>query len=85
MNDWWVYILRCGDGSFYTGIACDVAARLAKHRAGKGEASTRSHLPLRLIYKDGPYSRSDALKREAAIKRLPKTQKRELVKNAQRR
>jgi putative endonuclease len=82
MKEWVVYILRCGDRSLYTGVATDVAARLKKHRAGKGAAYTRSHLPVRLVYKEGPYTRSEALKREAALKRLRRDQKQALVRTA---
>jgi len=78
-------MLRCGDRSLYTGIATDVAARLKKHRAGKGAAYTRSHLPVRVVFREGPYTRSAALKREAALKRLPRIQKLTLVRNTARR
>ena len=82
MKDWVLYILRCGDGSLYTGIATDLAARLKKHRCGKGAAYTRSHLPVRLVYQEGPYTRSEALKREAALKRLRRSEKQALVSTA---
>lgn len=78
-TDWTVYILRCGDGSFYTGIAKDVDARLANHRAGKGAAYTRTHLPVELIYQEAALTRSQALIREAAIKRMPRPKKNQLV------
>jgi predicted GIY-YIG superfamily endonuclease len=85
VKDWFVYILRCGDRSLYTGVAVDIAARLKKHRAGLGAAYTRSHLPVRLVYQEGPYSCSGALKREAALKRLTRIQKQALVRSAKRR
>jgi predicted GIY-YIG superfamily endonuclease len=85
MDTWEVYILRCGDRSLYTGIARDVKARLVKHRQGKGAAYTRSHLPVRVVYREGPYDRSTALKREAAIKRLTRVQKQSLVRSVKRR
>lgn len=69
---WIVYILRCGDGSLYTGITNDLTRRLAAHRAGKGGAYTRSRLPIRLAYTERRASRGAALSREAAIKRLPR-------------
>lgn len=75
-------MLCCGDKSLYTGIAIDVPARLKRHRAGKGAAYTRSHLPVRLVYQEGPYTRSQALKREIALKRLTRIQKQELVRAA---
>ncbi len=79
---WKVYMLRCRDGSLYTGIAKDVASRFVKHKSGKGAAYTRSHPPIRLIYEEGPFTLSGALKREAAIKRLPRRGKIRLVKGA---
>ena len=83
-EDWSVYILRCGDGTLYTGVAKDVSARLEKHRAGKGAAYTRTHLPVELIYQENNLSRSMALVREAAIKRLPRQKKERLVLIAER-
>lgn len=76
---WSVYILRCGDGSLYTGIAKDVTARLAKHAAGKGAAYTRTHLPVQLLYREDAYTRSEALVREAAIKTFPRPKKEALA------
>jgi predicted GIY-YIG superfamily endonuclease len=76
---WSVYVLRCGDGSLYTGIAKDVEARLAAHNRGRGAAYTRSHLPVRLIYKEAGLDRSGALVREAEIKALPRPRKELLV------
>ncbi|MBL8421650.1 MAG: GIY-YIG nuclease family protein [Dechloromonas sp.] len=73
---WFVYLLECVDGSFYTGVATDVAARLAAHEAAKGARYTRSHKPLRLLASAPVGSKSQALKAELAIKRLPKEQKR---------
>ena len=78
-REWNVYVLRCGDGTLYTGIAKDVQARLGAHQKGKGAAYTRTHLPVRLIYQENKLTRSKALIREAAIKRYPKSQKEKLV------
>jgi putative endonuclease len=75
-----VYLLRCRDGSLYTGITNDLARRLAAHRAGKGSAYTRSRRPLRLAYRETAPDRGAALRREAAIKRLPRTQKLALIR-----
>jgi len=75
-----VYLLRCGDGSLYTGITNDLARRLAAHRAGKASAYTRSRRPLRLVYREPARDRSAALRREAAIKRLTRGQKLELIR-----
>lgn len=79
MPQWHVYILRCADGTLYTGIATDVAARLATHNAGKGAKYTRGRLPVALAYQEEAESRSAALKREHAIKRLPAAEKRRLA------
>lgn len=78
-RDWNLYILRCGDGSLYTGVAKDVAARVEKHGAGKGAAYTRSHRPVALVYQVPRLTRSEALVREARIKRLPRPKKERLV------
>ncbi len=75
MTRWHLYLLRCGDGTLYCGIAVDVAARLAQHRAGKGAKYTRGRAPLELVYEEVCASRSEALKRERAVKRLPRTAK----------
>lgn len=72
---WTVYILRCGDGSLYTGMTNDLRHRLAVHRAGKGGAYTRSRLPVRLVYSERRASRGAALRREAEIKRYPRVLK----------
>lgn len=72
---WFIYLLECTDGSWYTGIAIDVAARLEAHQTGKGARYTRSHKPLRLLASAPIGSLSQALKVELAIKRLPKAQK----------
>ncbi len=77
-KEWCVYILRCCDGTLYTGIAKDVNARLKKHQTGKGAAYTRSHLPVALVHKEEKFTRSKALVREAQIKRLPRPLKEKL-------
>lgn len=77
---WLLYILRCGDGSLYTGIAVDVQARLAMHRSGKGAKYTRGRGPLELVYTEVCGSHSDALKRELEVKALPLEEKRKLCK-----
>ncbi|OFZ70218.1 MAG: hypothetical protein A2Z01_03405 [Betaproteobacteria bacterium RBG_16_58_11] len=79
MSEWHVYILRCADGTLYTGIATDLTARLAIHNAGKGAKYTRGRLPVELAYQEEAESHSAALKREHAIKRLPTVEKRRLV------
>lgn len=75
---WKLYILRCGDGSLYTGITTDVDARLAVHRSGKGAKYTRGRGPLELVYTEDCESHSAALKREYAVKALTVLEKRKL-------
>jgi predicted GIY-YIG superfamily endonuclease len=79
---WHVYIVRCVDDSLYTGVAKDLAARIARHNAGGGARYTRSRLPVELVYAESADDRSAAQKREAQIKRLPSTGKRELIESA---
>ena len=76
---WFVYMLRCGDGSLYTGYTDDVERRLAVHQSGKGAKYTRSHQPVALAYQEEWPTRSEALKREAAIKKLTRQQKLRLI------
>lgn len=76
---WWLYILRCGDGSLYTGITMDVQARLEQHRSGKGAKYTRGRGPLELVYTEECEDHSTALKRELQIKSLTRQQKTELI------
>lgn len=77
---WKVYMLRCGDGSLYTGIAVDVEHRLEVHRNGKGAKYTRGRGPLELVYVEECPDKSTALKRELAIKALPRAEKEKLCK-----
>jgi putative endonuclease len=79
MTDWHVYIVRCADRSLYTGVATDVAARIASHNAGKGAKYTRGRRPVRLVYQERVGARGAALRREFAIKRLTRAAKRRLV------
>lgn len=78
-KEWSVYVLECGDGSLYTGIAKDVDARLKSHQSGRGAAYTRTHLPVRLVYSETKFTRSAALIREAALKRLPRAKKQQMI------
>jgi putative endonuclease len=75
-----VYILSCVDGSLYTGITTDVERRLAEHNNGTGGNYTRAKRPLRVVYTERHPNRSLASKREAAIKRLSRKAKLELVR-----
>ena len=72
---WYLYILRCGDGTLYTGITTDVDKRLEQHRCGKGAKYTRGRGPLELVYREVCGTHSDALKREVDVKKLPRQEK----------
>lgn len=76
---WYLYILRCGDNTLYTGITTDVHKRLEVHRSGKGAKYTRGRGPLELVYQEECGSHSDALKREIEVKRLGRTEKLQLL------
>ena len=76
---WLVYLVRCRDGSLYTGITNDLPKRLKTHAAGKASRYTRSRLPVTLVYTEPQPSRSAALQREAAIKKLSRPQKQRLI------
>ena len=78
-NKWIVYILKCSDGSLYTGITDNLVRRLTQHREGKGAKYTRGRAPLTLHHVERFETKGDALRREAEIKRLPTTQKRLLI------
>ncbi len=77
--NWTVYIARCRDGSFYTGITTDPERRLAEHNSGCGGAYTRSKMPVEMVYREPAPNRSGAQQRERAIKQLSRAQKQELV------
>ena len=76
---WYVYILLCRGQTLYCGISDDVLRRLELHRSGKGAKYTRGRGPLELVYTEECDSYSDALKREYAIKRLPRGEKQKLI------
>jgi putative endonuclease len=76
---WFVYVVRCSDGTLYTGIARDVAARMAMHESGKGARYTRGRGPLTLCAKRRCASKSEALILEYAIKRLSRPEKQQLT------
>jgi len=78
-HTWKLYILRCGDGSLYTGITTNVEKRLEAHRTGKGAKYTRGRGPLELVYREECGTHSDALKRELEIKALPREEKLKLI------
>lgn len=77
---WLVYLLRCRDSSLYCGITNDLTKRLKAHAAGRASRYTRSRLPVKLAYSEPQKSKSGALKREAAIKKLARGHKELLVK-----
>ncbi|WP_297281580.1 GIY-YIG nuclease family protein [uncultured Anaerococcus sp.] len=77
----YVYILRCKDKSLYTGWCKDLDKRISLHNSGKGAKYTRSHGPCKLVYYEEISNKSEALKREIAIKKLSKKKKEDLVKS----
>jgi putative endonuclease len=79
---WTVYLLRCRDGSLYTGITNDLSSRLERHNAGTASAYTRARRPVRLVYQEPQRDRSAALRREAALRRLSRVEKLALVRRA---
>ncbi len=76
---WHVYILEAGNRALYTGITNDLARRFQAHRNGTGARFTKAFGVKRLVYQEECVTRSEALKREAAIKKLPRAQKLKLV------
>lgn len=81
MQSCYVYILRCADGSLYTGWTDDLPRRLTAHNAGRGAKYTRARRPVTLLYTEYLPDKSAALRREAAIKRLPRAKKLALIRN----
>lgn len=78
-NTWKLYILRCRDGSLYTGITTDVEKRFEAHNSGKGAKYTRGRGPLELVYREECGDHSAALKRELEIKALTREDKMKLI------
>ena len=76
---WWVYMLRCTDGSLYTGITTNVERRTAQHNAGAGAKYTRSRRPVVPVFWEEWPTKGEALRREAAIKRLHREEKLKLI------
>ena len=79
---WFFYLARCADDSLYSGICVDLEARLATHNAGKGAKYTRSRLPVVLAYSEQLGSQSEALKREAAVRKWRRSDKEGLIRDA---
>ena len=69
---WCVYILKCSDGSLYTGISNSLSERIDTHNSGKGAKYTKSRLPVTLVYEEHTHDKSRSLKREIEIKKLTK-------------
>jgi putative endonuclease len=80
---WFVYILRCADGSYYTGITTDPPRRLAQHNAGRGCAFTARRLPVQLAYCEPHPDRSSARRREIQLKPLSRANKEQLIRSQQ--
>ena len=76
---WWVYLVRCADGTLYTGMTSDVSRRAAEHNRGKGAKYPRSRRPVAVVYQELCASRGAALRREAAIKRFTRQEKLALI------
>ena len=84
-QEWSVYILRCRDGTLYTGVTTDLARRLAQHNAGTASKYTRSRRPVAMVYRELAKNHGAALQRELAIKALPRAAKDALVATQRRR
>ena len=76
----YAYIVKCSDGTYYTGYTNDLEKRLLAHNAGKGAKYTRNRLPVEMVYFEEYEDKSEAMKREYAIKRLTRKQKEKLIK-----
>ena len=77
----YTYILRCGDGSLYTGWTNHLNKRVADHNAGRGAKYTKAHLPVELVYYEIFETKEEAMKRECAIKKLSRPQKERLIES----
>ena len=74
-----MYILECADGTYYTGYTTDLERRVSVHNKGKGAKYTRGRLPVAIVFSEAYATKSEALRREAEIKRMTRWEKRELV------
>lgn len=81
MSTHWVYVVRCADGTYYTGYTTDVERRVAEHNDGAGAKYTRGRTPVELVHRERFDSRSAAMQREAEIKTLDRRGKRRLVRS----
>ncbi|ANZ34212.1 GIY-YIG nuclease family protein [Staphylococcus carnosus] len=78
-NKYFIYIVRCRDGSLYTGYTNDVIARVEKHNSGKGAKYTKTRRPVKLVYQEAFETKSEAMKREYQIKTYTRMQKLQLI------
>ena len=76
----YVYIAKCSDGTYYTGYTNDLEKRLLAHNAGKGAKYTRNRIPVEIVYFEEYEDKSEAMKREYAIKQLTREQKEKLIR-----
>jgi predicted GIY-YIG superfamily endonuclease len=81
-NCWYLYILKCRDGSLYTGITNNIPLRLKRHNEGTASRYTRSRLPVRIIFREICRNKSHALKKEHAIKSMTRKRKEAYIKLA---
>lgn len=79
MDEWYLYILRCGDDTLYTGITKDIDKRFAAHSEGKGAKYTRGRGPLQIVYRECCGTHAQALKREYAVKKLTRMEKESML------
>ena len=79
---YYAYIVRCADGTYYSGYAADLPARVRSHNLGRGAKYTRSRLPVALVYSECFDGKSEAMRRECAFKRLTHAEKEALVSGA---
>ncbi|MBT6034667.1 MAG: GIY-YIG nuclease family protein [Candidatus Jacksonbacteria bacterium] len=79
MNNWILYILRCKDGSLYTGITTDLKRRIQQHNDGTGAKYTRAHSPVKLLWSNDGFTESEAKKEEARIKKLSRSEKETII------
>ena len=82
ISHWYLYILECSDGTYYTGITTDIPRRIQAHEDGKGAKYTKGRAPLKLIYSEECTDRSSASKRELQVKALAKEEKIALIRAA---
>ncbi|OGY35592.1 MAG: endonuclease [Candidatus Andersenbacteria bacterium RIFCSPHIGHO2_12_FULL_45_11b] len=81
MPQFFAYMLRCSDGTLYTGWSTDIAKRTAQHNAGKGAKYTRARLPVVCVYSESFDAKKDAMKREYEIKQLSRARKERLIQS----